>query len=609
VRYALAIVAVCALVGSSSVARAQLSVSAQSTGGSVGQTVNVDITLANPGAVPIDAFGFRLTYPSALIDFQSVSVAGTLTQSWIAISGTETSPGVAQVGGFNFTPISGGGVLVRITFLVTTNVLGSGPIALSNFVDDFAGAATVNATFTMSPAPGSAGLLGEYYNNIDFSGALLQRVDPTVNFDWVLGSPDPSMGTNDFSVRWTGYVVPQFTQTYTFYTVTDDGVRLWVNNQLVINFWIDQPAIERSGTIALTAGVPVPIRMEFYEQAGEAVAMLSWSSTSQSKQIIPSTRLTVATCAQGLGDVDASGLLSASDVECAFDMYLANQTVLAGCDYPGTTCELTAADVNCSAAVTPADARALEIRVVSGLPPASCFASVEPPPTPYHLGLVQNIVDEGGTQRLEVRLVVEDAADLDAFGARLSFPAATLQLNRVEAGFLTSGFHTVDGSATAPGQMNLGGFDPFTTATPGTGDVCRIYFNFLGAPGIVGGLSLSNFVDDFVGATVGAVTAVDTPAPAPHRLHQNYPNPFNPTTQVRYEIAGQSGDHVRVRLDVYDVRGALVRTLVDADRTPGSYVVTWDGRTDNGTHAASGVYFYSMRAGSYSESRRMVLLK
>ncbi len=597
---------VVALVCASSAARAQVSVSAQSAGGSFNQLVNVDITLTNPAALPIDAFGFRMTYPSALVSFQSVSVAGTLTQSWVAISGNETAPGVAQIGGFNFTPVTTGGVLVRVTFLVTTNVLGSGAMALSNFVDDIVGATTVNATFTTAPTPGGAGLLGEYYNNIDFTGALLQRVDPTVNFDWALGSPDPSMGTNDFSVRWTGYVVPQFTQTYTFYTVTDDGVRLYVNNQLVINFWIDQAAIERSGTIALTAGVPVAIRMEMYEQAGEAVAMLSWSSASQPKQIIPSTRLTVAPCAQGLGDVDASGILGGSDASCAFEVYLANQAVSGGCDYPGTICELAAADVNCSGSVTPADARAIELRVASGLPPQSCFATLDPAPSPpYHLGLVQHIVDDGGTQRLEVRIVVEDGADLDAFGARLDFPAAQLQLNRVEAGFATEGWHSVGGRTVSAGQMSVGGFDPFTTAPSGTAEVCRIYFNFLGAPGTVAGLALSNFVDDFVGATVGLVTAVDTPARANHRLHQNYPNPFNPTTQVRYDVDGRT----RVRIAVYDVRGALVRTLVDAERSTGSYVAIWDGRADNGSRAASGVYFYSMHAGSYSESRRMVLLK
>lgn len=603
------IVSIMVLVCASSQAHAQLSVSPQPTSGAFNQTVTVDIVLTNPGALPIDAFGFRLTYPSGIITFTSVSAPGTLTQSWIAVSGNETSPGVVQVGGFNFTPVTTGGVLVRVAFHVDTNLLTSGSIALSNFVDDIASATTTGATFQVAVAAGGPGLLGEYYSNMNLTGTLLRRVDPNIDFDWGNGPPDPSMATNYFSIRWTGYVQPQYSQTYTFYTVTDDGVRLWVNDQLVVDYWIDQAATERSGTIALTAGQFVSIRMEMYENAGEAVAKLSWSSASQPKQIIPGARLVASLCTQGNGDVDASGLLGQSDADCAFDVFLGNQIALAGCDYASTSCEVSAADVNCSGSVTPSDARSLQLRVAASLPPLSCFATPQPVPSPpYQLGLLQYVVDDGGTPRLKVMVVVDDAADLDAFGARLSFPAAQLQLNRVEPGYLTSGFAAIGGRTVSPGQMIFGGYDPFTTAALGTSDVCRIYFDFLGTPGTVGGLSLSNFVDDFTGATVGTVTGVDAPVASAHRLHQNFPNPFNPTTQVRYDVGG-SGARVRVRIAIYDVRGALVRTLVDADRTPGSYVATWDGRADDGTQAASGVYFYSMRAGDYVESRRMVLLK
>lgn len=599
-----------AIVGAGSAARAQISVGPQATAGSFDQIVNVDIVLANPGATPIDAFGFQLTYPSSIMSFESVAAPGTLTQSWIAIDGSETSPGVVQVGGFNFTPISTGGILVRVAFHVDTNLLTSGPIALSNFVDDIAGATTAPATFTVTVAAGGAGLLGEYYSNMDHTGLVFRRVDPTVDFDWGSGSPDPSMATNYFSIRWTGYVQPQYTQTYTFTTLVDDGVRLWVNNQLLVDSWVDQPATEHSGTITLTAGQLVSIKMEMFELAGFAVAKLYWSSASQPKQIIPSNRLVGALCTQGNGDIDGSGLLAQSDVDCAFDVFLGNQIAIAGCDYASTSCEVSAADVNCSGSVTPGDARALQLRVAASLPPLACFATPQPAPSPpYQLGLLQYVVDDGGTQRLQVMVVVDDAVDLDAFGARLSFPAAQLQLNRVEPGYLTSAFAAVGGRTITAGQMMFGGFDPFTTAPLGTSDVCRIYFDFLGAPGTVGGLTLSNFVDDFTGATVGTVTAVDTRLAAAHRLHQNFPNPFNPTTQVRYDVGGRDGERVRVRIAIYDVRGALVRSLVDEDRAAGSYVATWDGRGDDGTQAASGVYFYSMRAGDYVESRRMVLLK
>ena len=76
------------------------------------------------------------------------------------------------------------------------------------------------------------GLAATYFNNADFTGTTVVRTDPTVNFDWGSGSPAPAIGADTFSARWTGQVQPQFSETYTFYTQSDDGVRLWVNNVL-----------------------------------------------------------------------------------------------------------------------------------------------------------------------------------------------------------------------------------------------------------------------------------------------------------------------------------------------------------------------------------------
>ena len=155
--------------------------------------------------------------------------------------------------------------------------------------------ATKTATPTNTPVPvscgGTNGLNGDYYDNIDFTALTLNRVDPTVDFDWAGGSPDPSIGADTFSVRWTGQVIPLYSETYTFYTQSDDGVRLWVNNVQLVNNWTDHATTENSGVIALTAGVPYDVTMEYYENGGLAVAKLSWSSASQSKQIVPSSRL------------------------------------------------------------------------------------------------------------------------------------------------------------------------------------------------------------------------------------------------------------------------------------------------------------------------------
>jgi hypothetical protein len=107
---------------------------------------------------------------------------------------------------------------------------------------------------------------------------------------------------------------------------------------------------------------------------------------------------------------------------------------------------------------------------------------------------------------------------------------------------------------------------------------------------------------------VGSATGVgDMPLAArSFALHQNVPNPFNPTTSISYDVPAGGGDVV---LAVYDVSGRLVKSLVDAREPAGTRTVRWDGTDRRGQSVASGIYFYRMRAGSYVETRKMLLLK
>jgi subtilisin family serine protease len=142
------------------------------------------------------------------------------------------------------------------------------------------------------PGASGTGLTGEYFNNAQLSGSpALVRTDATVNYDWAGGSPHPILPSDWFSVRWTGLVQAQYTQTYTFYTRTDDGVRLWVNGQLLIDKWVGQSSTEWSGSINLTAGQLYNIKMEYFDGPGSAEARLLWSSPSTPKQVIPQVAL------------------------------------------------------------------------------------------------------------------------------------------------------------------------------------------------------------------------------------------------------------------------------------------------------------------------------
>jgi len=82
------------------------------------------------------------------------------------------------------------------------------------------------------------------------------------------------------------------TGTHTFYTQSDDGVRLWINGVLLIDNWTDHPPTENSNTLFLTAGQAYDIKMEFYENIGGALAQLRWSAPGLAKEVVPASQLT-----------------------------------------------------------------------------------------------------------------------------------------------------------------------------------------------------------------------------------------------------------------------------------------------------------------------------
>jgi len=151
---------------------------------------------------------------------------------------------------------------------------------------------TYTATFRVASGGGATnGLSATYFGNVDLTGTTVTRVDPTIDFDWGDGSPAPGIGINNFSARWTGQVTPKVSGTQTFYTLSDDGVRLWVNGVLLIDNWTDHAPTENSGTINLTAGQRYDLKMEFYEHSNGAVARLLWSAPGVAKEVVPTSQL------------------------------------------------------------------------------------------------------------------------------------------------------------------------------------------------------------------------------------------------------------------------------------------------------------------------------
>lgn len=140
-------------------------------------------------------------------------------------------------------------------------------------VEYFGGGATTSCT---SP---TTGFCGAYFNNRYLSGnPTLTRTDSAISFDWGGASPAAGISADNFSVRWTG-TRSLAAGRYTFIAAADDGVRVWLNGQVIIDAWRDQGTTEYRSTRDLTAGT-YTIRMEYYENGGEAVARLRWEQIS-----------------------------------------------------------------------------------------------------------------------------------------------------------------------------------------------------------------------------------------------------------------------------------------------------------------------------------------
>ncbi|WP_345246032.1 PA14 domain-containing protein, partial [Nibrella saemangeumensis] len=180
-------------------------------------------SIPNQSAVPGGSFTYTIPFNtftdpnSDQLTYQITNLPAGLSAKGLTISGTPTTGGTS-----------------------TVTVRAIDPAGLS---------ATV--TFTITVATGGSGLTGNYYNNTSLSGTpVLSRLDPTINFFWNTDSPQPGVvNADEFSVRWTGQVEAPVSGSYSFRTNNDDGTRVWVNNQLIIDNWTPQGPTPKEGSI------------------------------------------------------------------------------------------------------------------------------------------------------------------------------------------------------------------------------------------------------------------------------------------------------------------------------------------------------------------------
>ena len=192
-------------------------------------------------------------------------------------------------------------------------------------------------------------------------------------------------------------------------------------------------------------------------------------------------------------------------------------------------------------------------------------------------------------------------------GYFLSWYQSPPDLSRIIIEFLDSKKTTVLDSFDSGNYSNTSTWDQISdtrTAPPGTRfiRVRLISTRQLGS-------NNDGYYDDLslIASNPSSVYSEEIMLPKVLKLSQNYPNPFNPITKIEYMITSDSSKHVN--LNIYDLRGTLVRTLVDEFRNPGIHSVVWDGIDKTGNRVSSGVYIYRLQAGGFSKTNKMLLIR
>ena len=156
-----------------------------------------------------------------------------------------------------------------------------------------------------------SGLNGSYYNGMNFETPVGTRTDANINFNLGTDFPMAGVKTDSFSIRWTGQIQPRYSGTYTFYITSGNGRRVWIDNQLIIDQWINTQSTY-TGTIQLTAGQKYDIKAEYFDYTTVANCKLEWSSSLQSREVVPQSQLYTDTTSTGIPAITANSEITIS---------------------------------------------------------------------------------------------------------------------------------------------------------------------------------------------------------------------------------------------------------------------------------------------------------
>ncbi|MFE8071681.1 PA14 domain-containing protein [Marinobacteraceae bacterium S3BR75-40.1] len=188
------------------------------------------------------------------------------------------------------------------------------------------------ATPSSSPAaPESVtmvqGLAGQYFSGKNFDSFAYSQQDPNIDFDWGKSSPD-GLPNDGFSIRWIAELQPAHSsgsETYSFRTIVNDGVRLWVNGSLIIDDWRSAGLTENTATASLPADKTTSIVMEYYEDTRTAEAELQWQPPGQNMSVIPGQQFSVIDYSQAQNlDSDGDQIPDTWELQYGLNPYLSD---------------------------------------------------------------------------------------------------------------------------------------------------------------------------------------------------------------------------------------------------------------------------------------------
>jgi len=318
------------------------------------------------------------------------------------------------------------------------------------------------------------------------------------------------------------------------------------------------------------------------------------------------------------GDVNGDGRLTPGDSQCAFDIYLAGE-LTDGCDIENWVCELIAADPNCNGVISPQDALDIFERYLIDGDPEECFAGDVPDGPANGNPILTFSADiapsaQKGSKQTSIRfaLSVSNARALDAFGLTLSYPVDKLKFRRVTSSATTAEWTSIGGQENETGKVILGGFNADSDGLS-DGDLMYVEFQQVSDAAILASdISIESLQDDIAEASIEVnelTLAVTELIPDNFELGQNYPNPFNPTTKISFGIPAVNGGSVQTTLTIFNISGQMVRTLLNEETPSGMHEIEWNGQNNAGIQVPSGAYFYTIEAGDFRQTRKMLLLK